>query len=237
MEENALRLLLIVVGALILFGIYFYDKIKKRPDRMNDFIDEALKVQPVMVDDEEPLVEPMTAVPEPNVMEEQGRVHLDAFSAKETSPVDSRSAEEPIPIVKEAPVVQLLIVPNESSPIEGVALLNIFTELNLEFGDMGIFHRYYRQDGVETQLFHVANMMEPGTFPVGNMSDFDTSGLVCFFQANHSIDVDGPFDDMLEAARTICQHFECHLMTADRQDLTFEKIDDIRHMLSAYSAK
>lgn len=237
MEESSLRLLLLIVGGLILFGIYFYDKIKNRPNQADDFIDEALKVQPVIVDDEAPLEEPVVATPDVNIAEEQVAHNVEAFSVQKADPVVNRSAEDPIPVVEEAPVVQLLVMPNESSPIEGVALLNVFTELNLEFGDMGIFHRYCRQDGVETQLFHVANIMEPGTFPVGSMNEFETRGLVVFFQANQSLDVMASFDDMLEAARSVCQHFDCSLMTTDMQELTFEKIDDIRHMLATYSAK
>jgi len=229
MEESALRLLLVIVGICVLFGIYFYDKIQKRPKQNDDFFDEAAKVQPVISDDE-PAVTIIDETPAIVEAENQGIDQFEAVNANDVNPEALRSSAEPVPVVKEAMVVQLVAVPNDS--IQGVDLLNIFTELNLEFGDMGIFHRYQREQGVEAQLFHVANLMEPGTFPVGNMNDFKTKGLVFFFQANQPIEAQASFDEMLESARTICQHFNCELMNAEMQPLTFEEIDVIRNQLS-----
>lgn len=231
MEESALRLLLVVVGICVLLGIFFYDKIKNQPKQENDFFDEATKVQPVISDDAPVanVVDETSAFDEP---EKQDIDHFEAVDTSQVKPETMRSSAETVPVVKEAMVVQLVAVPNDSSQIQGVDLLNMFTQLNLEFGDMGIFHRYQREQGVETQLFHVANLMEPGTFPVGNMNDFKTKGLVFFFQANQSIEANASFDEMLESARAICQQFDCELMNADMQPLTFEKIDVIRDQLS-----
>jgi len=229
MEESALRLLLVIVGICVLIGIFFYDKIKKRPKQKSDFFDETLKVQPVISDDVS-VANLRGETPAFDMPEEQGVDHI--MDTREIQPEAMRSSAEPLPVVKETMVVQLVAVPNDSTQIQGVDLLNMFTELNLEFGDMGIFHRYQREEGVETQLFHVANLMEPGTFPVGNMNDFETKGLVFFFQANESIEANTSFDEMLESARAICQHFDCELMNAEMQSLTFEKIDVIRDQLS-----
>ncbi|PCI21595.1 MAG: cell division protein ZipA [Piscirickettsiaceae bacterium] len=236
MEETALRLLLIVIGLFVLFGIYFYDRIKNRSKQDNDFINEASKVQPVIVDE-------MTEVDEYSASSASNKIDvplddaLEEFNADSSNPQSSRLQAEAIPVVEQAPVIQLLVVPANDTAIAGVALLNVFTALNLEFGDMGIFHRYRREQGVETQVFHVANILEPGTFPVGNMSDFETKGVVLFFQASQTVDSNLSFDDMLESARELCQRFECNLLNAAKQELTFEKIDDIRELLAKSNTK
>lgn len=231
MEESALRLLLIIVGLFVLFGIYFYDKIKKRPKQSDDFIEEALKVQPVIIDEE---TDDVSYQQEAEVNRDQDDVD-EPFVANTVDPVDSRIEHATIPVAEESPVIQLLVIPNQGKQIDGVALLNVFTALNLEFGDMGIFHRYSRQQGVETKLFHVANMLEPGTFPVGNMGEFETKGIVLFFQASQSTNPGTSFDDMLESAREISQQFDCQLLNSDMAELTFEKIDEIRNRLSNLS--
>lgn len=234
MEESTLRLLLILIGVCILLGLYFFDKVKKQSnDVSND--DEIVKVQPIIVEEDVPVSSSQSDIP---VADSVVAAEMFEQADVSNSPGALRVGDEttPVPTVDEPVVIQLIVAPKQSTQIEGVQLLNVFTQLNLEFGDMGIFHRYLREQGVERQLFHVANLMEPGTFPVGNMSEFNTKGLVFFFQADQALNASVSFDEMLETARGVAQSFDSELLVSNRQPLTFEAIDDIRQTLQDMSS-
>ncbi len=231
MEQNSLRLILLVVGIAILIGIYLYDVLqRKRAQEMEQFDlpDNDERISPVMSDgpsfsavfDEQQAVEPVKEVE--RVMDDEQDV-----------PADTKPEE--IPVVEQAPVVQLAILPEVGNKLSGSALLDAFTGLNLEFGDMGIFHCYERHDGVEIQRFHVANILEPGTFPVGSMSDFESTGIVLFFQANDSGDPELAFESMLNVAEQLSRSLEAKLLDAEMNELTIDKITDIQSQLAGLS--
>ncbi|PHS73458.1 MAG: cell division protein ZipA [Cycloclasticus sp.] len=225
MEENSLRLVLIILGVLVVVGIYLYDVIKKKNQQKTDekvFSHNQDKILPTFSSE--------TAIISTDESGNwQGKPHA------EGAEVADQVQRPDIPTAEPALVIKLVVLPTAGSSIEGLDLLNAFTDLNLEFGDMGIFHRYERQGGSEAQLFHVANLMEPGTFPVGSMGQFESTGVVLFFQANSLIDSNAAFDSMLITARELSQVFGATLACGDMQELTLDKIEAIQSQLQAQS--
>ena len=233
MEENSLRLILLLVGVVILAGIYFYDVLqKKKTNEAEEFNvpDHDERVEPVMSG------EPTFSA----VFESQEEVNSAENPVEEDEP-EVLSAEnsmpeevqEDIPVAIQSPVIQLAVLSKEGSAFLGATLLDAFAQVNLEFGDMGIFHRYERQDGAEIQQFHVANILEPGTFPVGSMADFESTGIVLFFQANDAVNPEEAFEDMLEVARQLSQRLDARLVDGEMNELMPEKILHIQAQLAA----
>ena len=233
MEENSLRLILFLVGIVILLGIYFYDVLqKKRTDEVEEFIvpDREERVEPVMSG--EPTFSAVFESQE-EVNSAENPVEQDepeVLSAENSTP---EVVQEDIPVAVQSPVIQLAVLSKKGGAFLGATLLDAFTQLNLEFGDMGIFHRYERQDGVEIQQFHVANILEPGTFPVGSMADFESTGIVLFFQANDAVNPEEAFEDMLEVARQLSQRLDARLVDGEMNELMPEKILHIQAQLAA----
>lgn len=60
---------------------------------------------------------------------------------------------------------------------KGPQLLEAFESEGLEFGKLGAFHQ---QDESGATVFSVANMHEPGSFPLENMDEFETGGIIAF---------------------------------------------------------
>jgi len=237
MEANSLRLLLVILGVIIIAAIYFYDYFKKKADsKINEFDELASneRIQPVMtsntafsaaeITDEEVEID---AVDQPFVAETETETEAEGES--------QQVAEQDVPVAEEAFVVQLAVLPKEGAAIGGTALLNALTELDLEFGDMDIFHCYERHDGEDIQKFHVANIVEPGTFPVGGMADFESTGIVLFFQTNSSINPIDAFESMLGAARTLSQKFDATLVDDRRNELSLSTIEIIRTKLLEFA--
>lgn len=231
MEANSLRLLLVLVGVVVMLAIYFYDAYKKKALQKENEWDElaaAEKIQPVMADDAPIATDEIQKEDELSVSE----VPVDEFE----DAVTQGDEPEEIPTAAQALVVQLSVIPKAGNIMGGTALLTSFTDLNLEFGDMGVFHCYERHDGVEVQNFHVANIVEPGTFPVGSMSDFESTGIVLFFQANGSINASAAFESMLSAARVLSQSFDADIMDESRQALSLDKIESIQSQLLEFDS-
>jgi len=143
---------------------------------------------------------------------------------------------EEVPVAQQALVVQLLVVAKPGSVMVGSELLAAFADLELEFGDMGVFHRYQGLEGADkAECFHVANMLEPGTFPVDSMTEFSSTGLVLFFQSSDVVGSEQVFEDMLSAARALAELFDASLIDAEMNELIDEKIAEIRSRLQGLS--
>lgn len=228
MEENSLRLILLLVGVVILMGIYFYDVLqKKKVIKAEEFDDSSFseRVDPVMEN------EPSFSA----VFEDQ---HASNFE-KNIEPVEPDFSPtvmvEDVPVAEQALVIQLVVLPKEGGSLPGTALLDAFTTLNLEYGDMGIFHCYERHDGIEIQQFHVANILEPGTFPVGSMAEFESTGIILFFQTSDVANPGEAFENMLNVARELSQRLDASLVDAEMNELMPDKIMSIESQLANLS--
>lgn len=235
MEESSLRWVLLVVGIVILAAIYLFDVLQKRSRRdeadSDRFFTEE-KIEPSLIqtiDDtatEEALAEEIPA----GVFDDDGE-GMESVTAKAS--LDSQAEDLAVPVAEQASVIQLAVLAKQGEAMSGVDLVTAFTEVELEFGDMGIFHCYKRLDGVENQLFHVANLLEPGTFPVGSMSDFQSTGIILFFQVSDLIDPHEAFDSMLNTARELSQRFSARLVDETMEELSLDKIADIQTRLGS----
>ena len=232
MEENSLRLILLIVGVFILLGIYYYDVLQKKKAIQEDDFEHSLnrRVDPVVETDSD-----FSAVYE----EQQIQTVAEDTTQKEPKESDFTPAldDDDVPVAEQIPVVQLAVLPIQGQVLAGKDLLEAFTQLNLEFGDMGIFHRYERYNGVETQQFHVANILEPGTFPVGSMNDFESTGIVLFFQASDMVNAEEAFENMLDVARQLSQCLKAKLVDAEMNELVPEKIVEIQSRLAPFSPR
>ena len=231
MEENSLRLILLLVGVVILMGIYFYDVMQKKKVIKEERFDDSSfsgRVEPVMEN------EPSFSA----VFEDQQTSRFES----NVEPVELNEPDfsptvmvEDVPVAEQALVIQLVVLPKEGGSLLGTALLDAFTTLNLEFGDMGIFHCYERHDGVEIQQFHVANILEPGTFPVGSMAEFESTGIILFFQTSDVANPGEAFESMLNVARELSQRLDASLVDAEMNELMPDKIMSIESQLANLS--
>ncbi|OUR68150.1 hypothetical protein A9Q80_02965 [Cycloclasticus sp. 46_83_sub15_T18] len=253
MEENSLRLVLLGLGVFILVGIYFYDVWQKKYRLKLAERDEGQseeKIEPVFAMEvaaqasfeNEPVIAPVEKVTEPvevdvkpvEVATEEVSDSVEV-ATEEIVEVEAEPVEE-VPVAQQALVVQLLVVAKSGSVMAGSELLAAFSELELEFGDMGVFHRYQSLDGADkAECFHVANMLEPGTFPVDSMAEFSSTGLVLFFQSSDVVGSEQVFEDMLTAARALAELFDASLIDAEMNELIDEKIAEIRSRLQGLS--
>jgi cell division protein ZipA len=235
MEESSLRWVLLVVGIVILAAIYLFDVLQKRSRRdeadSDRFFTEE-KIEPSLIQTiDDTATDQALAEEIPAGVFDNDREGMESITAKAS--LDSQAEDLAVPVAEQASVIQLAVLAKQGEAMSGVDLVTAFTEVELEFGDMGIFHCYKRLDGVENQLFHVANLLEPGTFPVGSMSDFQSTGSILFFQVSDLIDPHEAFDSMLNTARELSQRFSARLVDETMEELSLDKIADIQTRLGS----
>ena len=214
MDAATLRIILIIVGALFLVGLYLWER--RRQD-LEDETDEAPRLdkrEPELGsydddDDGDDMVQP----PAPPVPDETAEA------------ADAPAAKEPL-------IVQFFVV-SKSAPFDGDAIVVLAERHDLHPGEMDIFHRHPSEGVGETPLFSMANLVKPGTFPFDDMTSFQTRGLALFAQLTGDPGDLMVFDEMLQAARALADSLDGELQQNDGSALSVEQVQKLRNQVVA----
>ncbi len=129
-------------------------------------------------------------------------------------------------------IIVLHIIPRGENALEGQAILSAMSELGMVHGEMEIFHHYgVGQMKMESPLFSLANMVEPGNFDPGTMSTFSTPGLVMFLCLPSPIDPQVIFELMLNTAQRLADMLGADVCDETRKLIDEKKLDTIRQSL------
>jgi cell division protein ZipA len=146
----------------------------------------------------------------------------------DASPAKVEAAERPEHFV----VVYVAAV---DDPFEGQALLESLIELDMQFGEMSIFHRF--DDGGES-LFSLVNAVEPGTFDPAHMDQLQTPAVSLFMRTH---ELDRPlevYDQMIDVAQTLAATLGGEVKDSSRSLMTPPTTargrDEIRDYIQRY---
>lgn len=213
---NNLRLILLLVGIAILAGLYIRERLRSRENPFQDDPEteadsepwDGLKISTRGGEDDYSAA--FSALRQNRSLTEdydQGSVKNDARSAE--------TGDE-----NQSGVIILHVMAEPGETYRGPELLSAFDDLGLVFDDMRIFHHYGVGDmKTDRPLFHLANMLEPGSFDPDNMDDFTTRGLSLFMQLPPPLDPEAVFELMLSSARQLTGKLGGRVMNQDRQPL------------------
>jgi cell division protein ZipA len=246
MDSQTLRLLLAVIGALVIASVYIWGRYKKK---MLDFINQRGEY-----DELEAEVEVEDELPSEEVVSKPAKAgyysgtstrkdidppitlnqpHVEEFDLEVAKP----KPPAPEPVRKESPrtdplgapfLIQISVV-TKAGYFNGLQLRDTLDDLRLIYGDMGIYHRYDRDYRIP--LFSVASLLEPGTFPIKDMENFQCPGVVLFFQPPQVDDPQAVFDDLVSTCHELAMRLGGVEWDEKRQPLTLEKIAQMRERL------
>ena len=249
MDRETVRMLLLVLGVLVIAGVYVWGKYKERLldwlNRRGEFDelgygeDEESPAAPVYEDDEE-LLDPQSFVPKDQPVpqfvakrgDEDDELEFESFPAhrhaqeKPAERESSRAGSLGAPFL-----IQVSLVASDDEFFNGEDLRDALVEQNLIFGDMGIYHRYDRD--YREPLFSIASLVEPGTFPVEDMANFECPGIVLFFQPSQVADPLSVYDDLISTCHELAVRLDGVEWDERREPLTEEKIQHMRERLEA----
>lgn len=237
MPTDILRLFLILAGIGLVVGIYLWDRYKRINGRV-------MQIQRAQTSSGSGRSEPKWKrsnddVDLDNIDDDLGilskSVHGDDDLTVEDDINMSFAAEdfdEPEIDYKNLPekIIQINIIAKRSEGFKGQELMYASKRAGLALGRMDIFH--FTKDGEE--LFSMASMVEPGNFPVDNMQDFETPGLVMFAQLPTQLDGMKVFDQMLSSAAIIAKQIYGELQDHTHSDLSRQTIEHIRQEIMEF---
>ena len=135
--------------------------------------------------------------------------------------------------------VQELIVLNVLAPTgtlyHGRSLVEAMQSQSLKYGDMNIFHRVDQK--TKSKLFSVANALEPGTFDLSDLDDFQSSGVTFFMQLPAPNDPSIIFDVMLNTARNLVLELGGSLKDEQMSVLTGQTVEHMRQRIADFSRR
>lgn len=94
----------------------------------------------------------------------------------------------------------MTLMADEGESYLGYGLWQSLLDLDLMFGEKGLFHRYIHHGGQRESLVSIASILDPGTFDAGNMGRFSTPGLILFMPLDRPWLNEAYFRDYLQLA-------------------------------------
>jgi cell division protein ZipA len=244
MDSGTLRLVLIAAGVLLLGGIYYFGQKKSQEEKpqANERHDEP-SLEPTELADEQPwsateenlgdelLEEPI----EPLEEEMEPSLEADEFDAA-IKPLDRDDQQELF--AEELPdmaaidnadlpqkILQIMIVaPGE--PFPGETIVQAAEACGLQHGDMQIFH--HNDAHSKYPLFSMASLVEPGNFPIDEMTTFTTPGLALFAQLPASKPGLEIYDEMVSTANKMAEALGGELRDSTHSVLSKQTIEHTR---------
>lgn len=243
MDRDTVRLILIVAGVFLLAGIYLWGRYKPA---LLDWLAGRRRPEPSSLDEAEEIEEPdpyrdeiraegVTRRKEPHLsgldVTDNEAYELEPIpEIGETAGPDTPAQAVPDDATDSAPfLIQVSVVAGPGRHFQGPELKQALLDVDLLYGDMGIFHRY-DPDLTVTQ-FSVASLVEPGTFPIDDMTHFTCPGIILFFQTARATDPLSIYDDLVNTSRELAHRLHGIQWDEARQPLSASKIAHMRNLL------
>ncbi|MDZ7643740.1 MAG: cell division protein ZipA C-terminal FtsZ-binding domain-containing protein [Woeseiaceae bacterium] len=194
---DGLRWLLLIVGVLVIAGIYWYS----RRESAGPTSAEADWRQ-------EPSVgtSPGVTGPEPDPADE---------------PRVSDDANEELAPPREK-IVTLRLVAGRRGAFAGDELALGLRRAGLRHGKFGIFH-YYDGEDEDRVVFSAASLVEPGSFDLANLKDQKFPGISLFMVLPGPLEGARAFDTMMTAARSLTQELGAELLDESGSTLSIQR--------------
>lgn len=250
---EGLRWILLIIGILIIAGIYFADRLKRRAvregaDRFSTEDDTAgLNISPHATADSNDYSD---AIADLNHFLSQNRdssssadvadIDADIAMAWEVGEAGAAAAEAGVEsgqggdeaaaaaaALPERLVIFYLKAP-EGHAFAGPALFEALAAAGLALGSMGIYHD---TDSHGETVFSVANLFEPGTLETDDPDGFSTRGVALFMQLPGPRDEQDAFERMLGKAEILAERLGGELHDEHHQPLDSESVARIRGIL------
>ena len=198
---DGLRWLLLILGVLVVAGVYFYSR---RETRKQDEEDTYERREPTLAGDD--------------AFEEPAEPSLEA----DEGPIDEPA--DPAPDASDAPqkIVTLRLVAREKGAFPGDELILSLRGIGMRHGKFGIFHRIDGDDDDRT-IFSAASLVEPGSFDLANIKEQEIPGISLFLVLPGPIDGVEAFDMMMEASRTLSQSLDADLLDETGSTLSIQR--------------
>lgn len=206
---DGLRWLLLLLGLLVIAGVYFYSR--RERDKQQDTLPDGERKTPIIGDADEPADE------------------------SDLAPLADADLAEGGEVAGDVPqkIVTLRLIGREGSGFKGDELILSMRGIGLRHGKFGIFHRIDGNDESRT-IFSAASLVEPGSFDLANIAEQEIPGISLFMILPGPIDGVEAFDMMMEAARALAQSLNAELLDESGSTLSIQRERYLREEVIQY---
>ncbi|WP_026973239.1 cell division protein ZipA [Aliagarivorans marinus] len=161
-----------------------------------------------------------------------------------TNPLpEGMDSAEPEPVVEEKDpnqpddVFVLNISAPRGKPFKGEVLLECLASQGMQFGEMDIFHRHLDRNSDSPVIYSLANSVNPGTFDIDNMDDFETTGITLFMTVPCAGMPTKNFSLMFNTASSLAKNLGAVLLDDQRNPLTKQTVNHYEQRVREYERK
>lgn len=135
-------------------------------------------------------------------------------------------------------IIVLYVIAESKQGFDGVDVLTVLEELGLKYGEMKIFHHYgVGELKVKKAIFSVANVVEPGIFPLRQIEQFTTRGLAFFMRLPGPFGGRVAFELMLNTTHRVAEILNGYLEDEKHQLLTPEVVNTLRERIAQFEKR
>lgn len=229
---NELRWILLLLGLAIIAGIYFWGtrasaRRLSRKHRYSD--DESLELSSMPREADNGLLDyTETLSDQPWLKEDE-----DEDQAADVGGDQAGRERAPYAYSSDGGIIVLYLIAPSDQPYSGNAIHSAARSVGMHFGEMGVYH-YFGVGAMRSprSLFCLADMLEPGSFDLKEMENFETSGVVLFMQLPPPGFKRVAFDLMLNTAQRLLKRLHGELLDDYRKPLTAEGIERLRSQVA-----
>jgi cell division protein ZipA len=147
------------------------------------------------------------------------------------------SAEKSPASPPEEKLVVLYLVAHPNQVFTASLVGESLRDLDLEYGDMHIYHRYPDEPDNTVPIFGVANLVEPGTLDPETLAETGTPGLTLFLQLPGPLRPVQAFDLFVTTAQQLTTHLDGELRDKNRNVLSRQLLEHLRDDVQQYERR
>ena len=134
-------------------------------------------------------------------------------------------------------IVVFHVVAREPDTFTGPMIEQMMAELELEHGEMGIYHYNIQRLDKKQSVYCVANMLKPGIFDLESMEDFTTPGLTFILQLPGPEDELKSFNIMTEHAQRLAAFLNGDLLDENRNPVSKQSITSYKEQVQLFGLR
>ena len=244
---DSLRLTLVIIGLLIVGGIYF--KFRSSDDALIYWLkklfapatNKIISTDPIEhavlnEDDLIPVLTPIDDEPDSSDFEAlseviSGRDRFEEYTKQQE--ITFSAVEDSNETGPESLLIVLNIMSPKGHVFTGEGIHAVMTSAGLTHGEHQIYH--YMKDGLAT--FSIANAIEPGFFDLAQLKTISTSGLAVFMQLPGPVECRKALESLLEVGKRLADALSGELCDENRTVLTPQTISHLKEKVEAYRLK
>ena len=143
-------------------------------------------------------------------------------------------ASEPRSAEKKEPQVFVILVMSTGQEFSMFEVNQALLGVGLSFTEGEI---YVKCDNMNNPIIKVANLMEPGTFPINEVENYSTSGVVMILELPATVKAPAAMHDLIMMARKISQRLQGRLYNMERQLLKESDLQTMRDEAVKYESE